>query len=203
MKRYFIILITLFSSCLSSKSSSVTSDTIVLSIFPPSQVLILDSIAQTVDSLILSQTFAKNVDDAYHQYCNYLSDSDDMKELVARVDRNRDFYNTLVKKLKPLEIFNEIWSLNPLFYPKENVTYEFLNMNTDGKYVRFLDAYSKVHKNLRGYYDVVYNYGAILPPVVFGILAHHKNFDFSKPPTRLIFAIHFITIHYQTQVSQN
>ena len=197
MRTIFSLIVFSILSCSQPKFTSLSKDKVILDAFTSEQISDLEYFIEKVDSIVIARSSTSDLEDSYRQYCKYLINSESIEGLEMLLERDRELYNSLIDEFKRFKVFSDIWIVYNVLYPKQNLTLEYLGVNTNGNYIVFLEAFSKFNSYSSGYFDAIISSGDIRASIALGLLVHNEFYDFSNPATRLLFAIHFATIHYK------
>lgn len=127
--------------------------------------------------------------------------------ILSKIDINEQ--RKLMKSINN-STFNEIWEISKsrayLSYSgikfEEPIHYESLSVNTQGKYVKFLQKLAKSNKKIEHYTNAVLNSGDFpLFTYTFSLLFDYKgdsNGDIRDGELRIIFALELLTINENT-----
>lgn len=197
MKNIIIFCIVLISCNTQSSEKRLKDNILVSNIFSPDEINQLEEIQIKIDSFILLKTKDINISNAYHTYCDNLTDVENMRDFSNLLKIDRHFYNDLVSGLLEQDFFEEIWLKEEIVdRNSEKISRISLGINQQGKYVEFLKNLSKENNILEDYYEILYSSGDIGPAIALGLLKNHNAYDFNDPVYRFLFDIHFITLHY-------
>lgn len=201
MRTIFSVIMFLILSCSQPNFASLSKDKVILDAFTTEQISDLEYFIDKVDSIVIARTKTSILKDSYRQYCKFLINAESIEGLEMLLDRDREFYNSLIEEFKNFKVFSDIWIAYSLSYPKQNSAYEYLGVNINGNYIVFLEAFTKFNCEASGYFDAIISSGEIRASIALGLLVHNERYDFSNPATRLLFAIHFATIHYKKSIN--
>jgi hypothetical protein len=153
-----------------------------------------EEIIYRTDSLVLSKTNNNNINKAYHEYCRDLTNAYTVKGLEDLLEDDKFFYNDLVNDLRKEKLFYEIFCIIKL-KNENNAIHEKLGINLEGKYMKTLKKLSSKDIVPDTYYNHITSFGEIGPTAALGLLENHNNYNFNKSLIRMVFTIHFISIH--------
>lgn len=198
-----VIALVYLSSC-NINSKRLLEDSAVKAIFSSEEIASLNLIVAYFDEIIIAKTGTQNVGEAYSYYFKVLSNVMNGEELSL------EYYNalarpedadTLIEVLKNNGIFDEIWFYSSFGRYNTRTGQNIdsagvsLQINQSGKYMQLLGRLGNEDIIFKGYYDGIMSSSDPSPSVNAGIFSSYDKVDFRKEAVRLVWAIHFITMH--------
>ena len=198
---FIFILCSLFFSCNNNNSlNNVLSD----SEFTNSEKQDIVKMVEFFESKIISSE--ANFKQDYEAFVKSFYEKG-YEEILNKIDINEQ--RKLMKSINN-STFNEIWELSKsrayMSYSgvkfEEPIPFELLSVNTQGKYVKFLQKLSKGNKKIEHYTNTVLNSGDFpLFQYTYNLLFDYKgnsNGDTRNGELRIIFALELLTINENT-----
>ncbi len=198
---FIFILCSLFFSC---KNNKTLTDVLNKSEFTNSEKQDIVKMVEFFESKIISSE--DNFKQDYEAFIKEIYENG-YEVILSKIDINEQ--RKLMKSINN-STFNEIWELSKsrayMSYSgvkfEEPIPFESLSVNTQGKYVRFLQKLSKNNKKIEHYTNAVLNSGDFpLFAYSFSLLFDYKgnsNGDIQDGELRLIFALELLTINENT-----
>jgi hypothetical protein len=196
MKKITYILIVFFlTSCFSESNKELSSDSLINETFNKSEIKDLQKIFDFFNSEICNSDYQK-LNQCYENYC---------LEIISQIEKTVAF-NTNLNYQKQRELyhkisnntFKEIWRFQkslPIYERKD--TLKYLGFNYEGKYRVFLNEYGKENYAVKNYAEN-YNVSADLGPAMIAELSmNYKLFKINELKTKLVIAIHYLTLNDQ------
>ncbi len=180
--------------CNNIDQKSISEDKMLSKTYTVEQIAFLDEILSYYDSTIICLTNIKNVDLAYHSFCESLdSDLEKMYKQLEVINSPKFLKN---KGLMDHPFFHEIWKVEKMVDIEAVKGYERFELNHKGGVIKILKLLKKRNKVFKKYLDIFLTSGGIPPSLAGGFHHVHNKFDFNDCKVRLWFAIHFTTIEF-------
>ena len=196
MKKVTYILIVLFLiSCTPESIGSLNSDTLIKKTFNKSEIKDLQKIIDFFNNEICNSNY-ENLNECYQNYC---SKRKKQVELNVEFNTNINFekQQKLYSKIQN-NTFKEIWSFQKSLPIRERKdTLKYLSFNHNGKFVEFLKQYGNENKKIKNYYESFLMFRDISPSMFAGVLMEFEDYDIKDIRSKLIFAIHYLTLNDQ------
>jgi len=159
----------------------------------------LVKIISFVDSLIISKTELKEIDQAYHQYLDLLHENAADGNWEWAFDEEMK-YNFLFNI--DTTVFNKIWlkstssrivkTRDTTLYNPEN--FISIDLNIIGDFVQLVEKLGNKNKYYKDFYEAIEVAGGLSPNIVAGFLYNHKDFNFNNCNDRLWTAVFLLTL---------
>ncbi|MFA9372192.1 MAG: hypothetical protein ACERIH_10825 [Labilibaculum antarcticum] len=197
-----LLLLVLF-SCQSNirNSLDLSSDQLLTETFNSKQIESLSTIITYVDSMVLSKTKNENIEEAYHECFDSLSNQlgDGFTKDGFKLNgpfKEKEKYQLL--KSIDKDVFNGIWVLvvDNQAIRAENMAgldqIKDLELNTLGLYMDYLNKLGKTDKRYKDLHDFIQSTGGSMGPSTF--IQIHEEFDFGIVKNRLWAAIYMLNL---------
>ncbi|MEZ4888271.1 MAG: hypothetical protein R3E32_26310 [Chitinophagales bacterium] len=132
-----------------------------------------------------------NVLEAYEKYFKRMDETSTDMNVDIRIDGQRQ-QNLFQKIGSPT--FNQIWTKS-LQNSKKSVAFEAIELNSKGKYLKFLHEFGKNKPWVNAYYEKFNLSLSLSPSMIWDILRHHEKFDMTDERTKLVIAIHYLSLN--------
>jgi len=159
----------------------------------------LVKIISFVDSLIISKTELKEIDQAYHQYLDLLHENAADGNWEWAFDEEMK-YNFLFNI--DTTVFNKIWlkstssrivkTRDTTLYNPEN--FISIDLNIIGDFVQLVEKLGNKNKYYKDFYEAIEVAGGLSPNIVAGFLYNHKDFNFNNCNDRLWTVVFLLTL---------
>lgn len=184
-------------SCVSTSHKKLLKDTDVLKVFKKEEISSLSLIVDFFDSFVLQKVKNQNINKAYHEYFDSISNSESLEDLKTGIEwTTSNDLESLIKKLKEKNHFDEIWTVTyNIDFRKKDTLSSSLELNMEGKYIKLLTLLAKKDTIIEQYINSLMTAGIISPSLIEAMLNDfYKSYDFNNELYRLIWAVHYITI---------
>jgi len=136
-----------------------------------------------------------SLNQCYEKYCLEIREQQKIENgFNSKIDfeQQLEMYKRLNSKS-----FDNIWQIDKSWNYKSSDTLQYLGLNYVGKYQNFLKKYGEENKVIFDYYDHFKAAGDISPSIIAGLIMNYELYDISDIRTKLVIAIHYLTLNDQ------
>ncbi|WP_346862312.1 hypothetical protein [uncultured Draconibacterium sp.] len=192
MKKAIIILAILVAtvSCSHQRVYNLQKEDLLKIHFSDEEIISLSNLLLNFENYIFTSAES---DFNKEQYLEFLNDSKNLENANEYLDQIRSIFpasNKIIEKNCGKMLVEKIWILNE---PEES---QYSQLNYNGEYFNFLKNYvsAKNDSILLDYFKAWEIGGDLCPPMTMMVKKNLDQFNFQDETTRLILAIHFITL---------
>lgn len=149
-------------------------------IWTKTELMELNSIVSEFDQILMTEYKTDSENNAYLEYSNSVFQN--------QIVPNLNGMEKLSSDLKNFVVFDKIW----LLYTDSNNEYFILNINNN--YQKYLNEIGKKSDFIKDYSDRFNSVNDIQPSIIAGFAKNIGNIDLTDKNSRLIFAIHYLTL---------
>nr|WP_321485116.1 hypothetical protein [uncultured Draconibacterium sp.] len=195
MKNVVLILTTVIAlACSTQKQNDLSNDKAIRAYFNENEIQNLTKIQRFFDKSIgvTDYTNEEEISSKYSDFFKLNSEIGMVSEI--KIPFSMGAQNDLNKRLDKA-FFNNIWIFKEL---KSNTTAAIvttMELNPNGKFVKFIEKQGRQNKKFENYYNTIRVAGGITPSLVFNIAKNFNDYNIRDPQTRLLIAIHYLTIN--------
>ncbi|MFK7905899.1 MAG: hypothetical protein AB8B69_12275 [Chitinophagales bacterium] len=190
---WLMLFIVFLSSCESVKTDTgIGVYQEIQRIFNPSEINDLRVVVDFFDEIVceVEGVEKNNVLEAYGKYFKRIEMSTDTNvDIRINYQKQRALY----QKIDSLT-FNQIWKKKSS-QSKITGKFEYIILNSKGKYVKFLHELGKSKPWVKDYVERFELAGDLLPSMVWYVLRHHEQFDMTDKRIRLLIAVHYLSLN--------
>ena len=190
-----ITLILFLISCNSIENQDKSIDSILKNKFSQVEIKELKEIVRFFDYVVSTETKINLVDSAYNQYMENLRYNESSGEFQTKLMIDKSQIDSFINDYKNNAMFDRIWKIE---YGTDRTKKDTLSTelipNQQGDYFILLDKVIEKDTIFNEYKNSLLMAGAIPPSLVAGFQNIHERLDFNDQLTRLIVAIHYISI---------
>lgn len=196
-KLFVLIGVFVLTSCGNSKNSGKLEDNDSLkTYFSDKELKILSDFVENFESQLVSGNDPKLVEDKYIKIFAELETINSIEAYVHGIKKSFGSNNDLISNLIKENFNNKIWYLNE--YADNNQTHSNTDLiiNLEGEYFKFLKNYAYVCDSdfIKEYAKSIEVAGDISPSSLTVVKYKWKELDLQDEITRLILAIHFVSL---------
>lgn len=130
----------------------------------------------------------------YERYCSQIKEQ---YQLKYTFDTKVDF-NQQLEMYKQIDAttFKQIWRFGGILsHSNQKDTLKYMNLSSTKKYSKFLEKYGKENEAVKYFSDRLRDAGGITPTISASLIIGYERYDLSDIRTKLIIAIHYLTIN--------
>jgi len=180
-----------------SQDEGIRNNETVLKVFSPSEAEGLEKICDFFTNVICDTTKETNPADCYS---NYMADLKAETPLIgaypylfSKIEQD-DFFESIDS-----DLFSEIWRMDDVISGEDNNTWIELGLNNRGKYAEYLELLGEEFVSIKEYHDDLMYGGLLTAAAQAKVLMFPENYDVNDARIRLVIAIHYLTILYQSE----
>lgn len=139
----------------------------------------------------------RDVSFCYRQY---------LQTLKQTIGKHMDYQIPFLSQVEFIESldsirFSQIWMYGETRNKKSD-TAKVLYINPDGNYADFLKSFAKTNEKVKKYYSLYDIMGTISPTMYSDLLINHHEYDVEDLRIRLLISVHYLTINYNNNISE-
>lgn len=195
MKNVILILTTVIAlACSTQKQNDLSNDKAIRAYFNENEIQNLTKIQRFFDKSI-GVTDYTNEEEIIYKYSAFFELNSEIGMVSEiKIPFSMRAQNDLNKQLDK-SFFNDIWIFRELKSNTTAATVTTMELNPNGKFVKFIEKQGLQNKKFENYYNTIRVAGGITPSLVFNIAKTFNDYDIRDPQTRLLIAIHYLTIN--------
>ncbi|MEM6298079.1 MAG: hypothetical protein AAF740_05250, partial [Bacteroidota bacterium] len=139
-----------------------------------------------------------NVLNCYEQYFKRMLKAEETG--IVEIQISYEAQEKLMKEINPRS-FDQIWTYRKT-WRKGTDTLEVVDINYDGKYIKFLKEFGKENIKAKYYAERFEATGDISPSMFADVLVNYKDYDVRDERVKLLIAIHYLTQNDQFKVRE-
>ncbi len=187
-----IIVIVIFANC-------KIENKVITRAFSNHEVFQISQIVSLMDSIVIKETGASDLDKAYVSfYQNVVGIDTGTRRILA----NSAILN-LVSKIDTMEVFNQIWIRNDYRNTKSGSVGEYLFFNKEGKYISFLRRLCRGSDFCKQYYKEIKDFNEVSIIALAWFYQNHLRIDIDNYDYHVLFVVHLISSIYDRELVEN
>jgi hypothetical protein len=196
MKKLLYVVLSIFLlSCSTSENIQLDSTKTITEYFNKYEIkdlqLLLDFFNQEICTS--KESDSDYLNQCYEKYCTEIKSEMSLRtSLNPKIDYNKQL--NMYEKINKTT-FNKIWKIEKSLDLRTNENVKDLGLNYNGKYLDFLKKYGEDNKAVQSYFESIKTSGDISPSTNAIIIKEYKLLDISDIRTKLIIAIHYLTLN--------
>ncbi len=145
------------------------------------------------ENLLFEKSKSNDLSGNYSEFCIVLKKIQTNPELIDEIKSYIPKNSKIFQHISN-EVFSKIWIIETGYNKDTGISQKSLTLKMDGQYAKFINDFSQTSPILKDYAESLEISGCLSPAMVSIFQKRWEELDFNDMGTRLIIAIHYITL---------